>query len=223
MDSKTEGKTFQIFSEGWKTEHFATPNTTCENFANQLCLVKTLRNLKEVANSVRNSKTHFATLPIPTVSMRNTNGQGEIKRSLKQAYLKTSKASIHFASPICSLRNPAPPCESAFSPVDIPWPPIWRSDLHFSPHFGYGTHQRRPYRPLVSREAKPRTSAPQDSSQALQSPTGPSSEGKVPSSPPQHRYVTQRPLIHSQLVYLEFGPQTRVINKIYNLYHHALG
>ena len=28
---------------------------------------------------------------------------------------------------------------------------------------------------------------------------------------------------HAQLVSLEFGPQTGVINKIYNLYHHALG
>ena len=30
-------------------------------------------------------------------------------------------------------------------------------------------------------------------------------------------------MIHAQLVYLDFGPQTRVINKIYNLYHHVLG
>ena len=27
----------------------------------------------------------------------------------------------------------------------------------------------------------------------------------------------------AQLVYLDFGPQTGVINKIYNLYHHVLG
>ena len=26
-----------------------------------------------------------------------------------------------------------------------------------------------------------------------------------------------------RVLYLEFGPQTGVINKIYNLYHHALG
>ena len=30
-------------------------------------------------------------------------------------------------------------------------------------------------------------------------------------------------MIRAQLVYLEFGPQIGVINKIYNLYHHALG
>ena len=29
-------------------------------------------------------------------------------------------------------------------------------------------------------------------------------------------------VIRSHLVYYEFGPQTGVINKIYNLYHHAL-
>ena len=54
------------------------------HFTNQLCLAKTLRNLKEVANSVRNSKTHFATLRIPMVSVRNTNSQRENKRSLKK-------------------------------------------------------------------------------------------------------------------------------------------
>ena len=146
----------------------------CEKFANQLCLAKTLRNLKEVANSVRNSKTHFATLPIPTVSMRNTNGQGEIKRSLKQAYLKTSKASIHFASPICSLRNPAPPCESAFSLVDV----LWTSCGH---PFEEVTSTSQPISammrirgghtdPSVSREARPRASSPQDSSKAPQVP-----------------------------------------------------
>ena len=30
-------------------------------------------------------------------------------------------------------------------------------------------------------------------------------------------------LIRVQLVYLDFGPQTGVINKIYNLLHHVLG
>ena len=30
-------------------------------------------------------------------------------------------------------------------------------------------------------------------------------------------------LIHVQLVFLDCGPQKEVINKIYNLYHHALG
>ena len=29
--------------------------------------------------------------------------------------------------------------------------------------------------------------------------------------------------VFSQLVYLDFGPLMGVINKIYNLYHHALG
>ena len=172
-------------------KNFATPNSPCENFANQfclakfekpmqthfttqLCLAKTLQNLKEVANSVRNSKTHFATLQIPTVSMRNTNGQREIKRSLKQAYLKTSKASIHFASPICSLRNPAPPCESAFSLVDV----LWTSCGH---PFEEVTSTSQPISammrirgghtdPSVSREARPRASSPQDSSKAPQVP-----------------------------------------------------
>ncbi|RVW13076.1 hypothetical protein CK203_108968 [Vitis vinifera] len=39
--------------------------------------------------------------------------------------------------------------------------------------------------PLVSREARPSSSAPRDSSQAFQAPTVPSSEGDMPSNPPQ--------------------------------------
>ncbi|KAL6334697.1 hypothetical protein AAG906_021254 [Vitis piasezkii] len=46
--------------------------------------------------------------------------------------------------------------------------------------------------PSVSREARPRASSPQDSSQAPQAPTVPSSKGGVPSSPPQRRYSTRR-------------------------------
>ena len=45
--------------------------------------------------------------------------------------------------------------------------------------------------PLVSREARPRASSPQDSFKA---PQVPSSEGGVPSSPPQRRYMRWRPL-----------------------------
>ncbi|RVW26884.1 hypothetical protein CK203_116462 [Vitis vinifera] len=45
----------------------------------------------------------------------------------------------------------------------------------------------------VSHEARPSASAPQDSSQASQASTVPSSEGGVPSSPPQRRYSTWRP------------------------------
>ena len=33
----------------------------------------------------------------------------------------------------------------------------------------------------------------------------------------------RRHLICAQLVYLDFGPQTKAINKIYNLLHHVLG
>ena len=47
--------------------------------------------------------------------------------------------------------------------------------------------------PLVSREARPSSSAPRDSSQAFQAPTVPSSEGDMPSSPPQRWYLTRRP------------------------------
>nr|CAN80837.1 hypothetical protein VITISV_010182 [Vitis vinifera] len=47
--------------------------------------------------------------------------------------------------------------------------------------------------PSVSCEARPSASAPQDSSQAPQSPTVLSSEGGVPSSPPQRRYSSRRP------------------------------
>nr|CAN82977.1 hypothetical protein VITISV_026122 [Vitis vinifera] len=47
--------------------------------------------------------------------------------------------------------------------------------------------------PSVSREARLRASAPQDSFQAPQAPTVPSFEGVVLSSPPQHRYSTRRP------------------------------
>ena len=44
--------------------------------------------------------------------------------------------------------------------------------------------------PLASREARPKSSAPQDSSQAL---TVPSSKSEVSSSPPQRQYATRRP------------------------------
>ena len=50
--------------------------------------------------------------------------------------------------------------------------------------------------PSVSHEARLSASAPQDSSQASQAsqaPIVPSSEGGVPSSPPQRRYSTWRP------------------------------
>ena len=47
--------------------------------------------------------------------------------------------------------------------------------------------------PLVSREARPSSSAPRDSSQAFQAPTVPSSEGDMPSNPPQRWYLTRRP------------------------------
>ncbi|RVX04723.1 hypothetical protein CK203_025025 [Vitis vinifera] len=47
--------------------------------------------------------------------------------------------------------------------------------------------------PSASREARPRAPSPQDSSQAPQVPIIPSSEGGVPSSPPQRRYLTRRP------------------------------
>ena len=47
--------------------------------------------------------------------------------------------------------------------------------------------------PSVSCEARSSASAPQDSSQAPQSPTVLSSEGGVPSSPPQRRYSSRRP------------------------------
>ncbi|WJZ87581.1 hypothetical protein VitviT2T_006951 [Vitis vinifera] len=45
----------------------------------------------------------------------------------------------------------------------------------------------------ASREARPSTSTPQDPFQASQALTVPSSEGRVPSSPPQRRYSTRRP------------------------------
>ena len=47
--------------------------------------------------------------------------------------------------------------------------------------------------PSVYREARPRASSPQDSSQVPQAPTVLSSECGVPSSPPQRRYSTRRP------------------------------
>ena len=48
--------------------------------------------------------------------------------------------------------------------------------------------------PSVSREQRPRASPPFDSSQAPVAQTIPSSEGGIPSSPPQRRYATWRPL-----------------------------
>ena len=46
--------------------------------------------------------------------------------------------------------------------------------------------------PSASCETRPSASIPQDSSQASQAPTVPSSKGGVPYSPPQRRYSTQR-------------------------------
>ena len=37
------------------------------------------------------------------------------------------------------------------------------------------------------------------------------------------RLIARTQLILAQLVYLDFGPQMGVINKIYNLLHHELG
>ncbi|KAL6322872.1 hypothetical protein AAG906_020907 [Vitis piasezkii] len=50
-----------------------------------------------------------------------------------------------------------------------------------------------PTNPSASREARLSASAPQDPSQASQTLTMPSFEGRVPFSPPQHRYLTRRP------------------------------
>ena len=47
--------------------------------------------------------------------------------------------------------------------------------------------------PSASREARLSASAPQDPSQASQALNVPSSEGRVPTSPPQRRYSTRRP------------------------------
>ena len=47
--------------------------------------------------------------------------------------------------------------------------------------------------PSGSRDQRPRASPPLDSSQAPAPQTIPSSEGGVPSSPPQRRYTTHRP------------------------------
>ena len=47
--------------------------------------------------------------------------------------------------------------------------------------------------PLVSREQRPRAFPSQDSSQAPEAQTVPSSEGGEPSIPPQRRYTTRRP------------------------------
>ena len=215
MNSKTDGKTFQIFSEGGKIEQFAracenftTPNSPCENFANQfclakfekpmqthfttqLCLAKTLQNLKEVANSVRNSKTHFATLQIPTVSMRNTNGQREIKRSLKQAYLKTSKAFFSFCTPYSSLRKTLHHFANWLSLYSMPLgQPFEKTTSTSHPISNMARIRGGHTDPSVSREAKLRASSPQDSSQAT---TVSSFEGGVPSNPPQRWYATRRP------------------------------
>ena len=51
--------------------------------------------------------------------------------------------------------------------------------------------------PSASGEAQPSAFTPQDPSQASQALTVPSSEGRVPSSPPQRRYSTRRPPISS--------------------------
>ena len=138
----------------------------------KICKPKTalrnpIRNLEGCANPIHNPKVHFISLcEIPMV---NAKTKGHLK-----AYLKTSKASIHFASPICSLRNPAPPCESAFSLVDV----LWTSCGH---PFEEVTSTSQPISammrirgghtdPSVSREARPRASSPQDSSKAPQVP-----------------------------------------------------
>ena len=56
-------------------------------------------------------------------------------------------------APFPIARSPAPHCELVSFPFHTPLRPwIWRSDLHlhlhFSPYFGHGAHQRRPYQPF---------------------------------------------------------------------------
>ena len=67
-----------------------------------------------------------------------------------------------------------------------------RKNLHLSPISAMAHIRGCHTNPSASRETRPSASIPQDSSQASQAPTVPSSKGGVPYSPPQRRYSTQR-------------------------------
>ena len=89
-------------------------------------------------------------------------------------------------------KNSLPPCKTISSPFHASRPPRRRRDLNLSSTLTMAHISGGHLDPSTSREAHPSTSIPRDSSQASQAPTVPSSEGRVPSSPPQHRYLPWR-------------------------------
>ena len=201
MNSKTNGETFQFFSKRGKTKHFATPKEACKNFATPKSVCENFsipqapcENFARTAKKFANQLCLVKTLRILTTSMLNANGQWESQKSLKQAYLKTSRCPIclyTFRSPHSLLRKT--PCHLAnwFSLHSMPrGHPIEEATSTSRPISAMARIRGGHTDPSIIREARPRASSPQDSSQAL---TILSSKGEVPSSPPQCQYSTQRP------------------------------
>ena len=172
-------------------KNFPTPNATCKNFRNPLFdLRKFRKGCQQFHNPFLPCETHAKfKKPLcekPTVR-RKTKGHLKILfKNLHGLYLfRTThlllrKAQCHLTKQF-SLRST--PRDHQFEEATSTSRPI----LAMARIKGGHTD------PSASREARPSASAPQDSSQASQALTIPSFEGRVPSSPPQHRYLTQRP------------------------------
>ena len=168
-------------------ENFATLDVTCENFCKgcqqfqtRFCLVKPMRN----ANGLL--------CEIPMVK-RKAKGYLKIQfKDLQSPYLfRTTypllrKAHRHLAKHFPRHSTLRDHQEEEETSTSCPISAMVRI--------------RRGYTDsLASHEARPSASAPQDSSQAPQALIVPSSEGGVPSIPPQRRYLTRRPPTSSPL------------------------
>ena len=101
----------------------------------------------------------------------------------------------HFAQASSVAKSSLPPCEAISSPFRTPRLPKRSRAIHLSSILAMVRTRGSHTDPSASHEAWPSASAPQDPSQASQALTMPSSEGRVPSCPPQHRYSTRRPPI----------------------------
>ena len=171
-------------------ENFATPYLTCENFrkgcqqfTKPFCLAKSMRNLS------CNQHAKFTKQPLnekPTVNMKAKSLLKILFKGLQSLCLFRTvhyllwKAQHHLAKQFFLHSTP---CDHQFEEDTSASRPISTMTCIRGGHTN----------PLASREARPRAPSPQDSSQAPQVPIIPSSEGGVPSSPPQRRYLTRRP------------------------------
>ena len=122
--------------------------------------------------------------------MQTSNGQEGNQKSFKIPILRPP--ADYFAWPSSVVKSSRPPCEANSSPFHALWPQRRRRDLLFSPISGMARIRGGHTNPFTSHEVRPSASAPQDPSQASKALNVPYSEGGVPSSPLQCRYLTRR-------------------------------